>query len=261
MSPFSRADLVSLLAVLGLVTATGISPVGATLLINGGTSGTIPEGGYPAEYGRNDVLIPLFGQTSISGVFNANITQTGTSTLEYDFLGMEAGDINTFTAPGGSFNSEVFPTNNPVAPSLSQPLLSFQSKGVNGLLPFTFRTDGTEYGNIIQTFSNGNNVGDSENDQANFFVTKLGNSLVLWFDDGGAGDADYDDFVVRISELGAPLNPVPDPAPAPTPIPGGLPLLGSGLGLMGLLAWMKRRRVSAAGPTRLDGFGSSFACI
>jgi hypothetical protein len=67
------------------------------------------------------------------------------------------------------------------------------------------------------------------------------NTIVFGFNDNGAGDDDHDDFVGIATIIAG--------STVTTPIPGALPLFGSALGgVMGLLAWRKKRRSPGTDP-------------
>ena len=107
------------------------------------------------------------------------------------------------------------------ASSLNTPLASFIVNGVAGLVDFIFHTP---VGDLANGFNN-DLIGP------NFFTSQLGDgSIVLWLDDsGGNVDADYDDMVIRISEV---------------PLPPALLLFGSALVGMN---WLRRRRQNLFG--------------
>lgn len=224
-----RATRAALTAV-GLIAAIGVSPASASLVLSGGTAGSIPVG-----INSNDLLSSsLFSNSnSTTGIYGANVSQTGTATLKFDFLGFEAGFANTFQSPNGgqTFNTETFnPNNNIHAASLNSPLGSFLTGGVGGLLNFIFRVNSGS-GSVANGSNVDNHLGNSG--VANFFVSTLkDNSLVLWLDDSGAGpDRDYDDMVIRISEV---------------PLPQSFPLFAGGLALLGLF-WLRQRRQNLFG--------------
>ena len=197
----------------------------AALIISPGFSGSIGAG--------NDVINTTFGVDTFAGDFGSSISQTGFSNLKYDLLGFEAGYANkyrSFDPTGGVFRTEDFaPDNNVAAPSIAAPLASFTSAGVNGILDFKFSVNGgassvhneDNFGNTIWAF-----FGFAV---PNFFANQLEDgSVVLWLDDAGAGpDRDYDDMVIRISEV---------------PLPPALPLFLVGLAS---LAWWRRKQRSA----------------
>ena len=157
-------------------------------------------------------------------------------TFKYDLLGFEAGYANkyrSFDPTGGVFRTEDFALDNSVAASsIAAPLGSFTTAGVNGILDFRFSVNGGASGV--------SNEGNPWNTLfawfgfavPNFFANQLEDgSVVLWLDDAGAGpDRDYDDMVIRISEV------------VPTPLPPALPLFLAGLAS---LAWWRRKQRSA----------------
>ncbi len=230
MSALKRISLRAhtVLAVAVLATVIGISPASASLVVSGGTTGDIP---VPLLSGSNDLLSSsLFGSIGhVGGTYGAAISQIGTASLKYDFLGFEAGFANTFKLGSTTiFNTETYnPNNNLHAISLSSPLASVTTSGIGALLNFIF-TVNSGAGSV----ANGSNPnGKLGIGVPNFFVSQLWDkSLVVWLDDFGAGpDRDYDDFVVRISEV---------------PLPPALLLFGSAL--LGM-NWLRRRRQNLFG--------------
>jgi hypothetical protein len=132
-----------------------------------------------------------------------------------------------------TFCTETFnPNDNTHAASLSSPLSSFTINGVGGavavLLNFIFHTN-SNAGSVANGANVDNHLGNQNT--PNFFVsTLLDSSIVLWLDDAGAGpDRDYDDMVVRVSEV---------------PLPPALLLFGSAL--LGM-NWLRRRRENVFG--------------
>jgi hypothetical protein len=215
------------LVTMGLLAVVSTSPANASLVLTGSpVAGSIPGGGSN-ELLSDPVLFPP-GSGSTGGFFGADIVQSGNAKLKFDFLGFEAGFANAFVSLNFGpqvFSTETFaPSNNTHATSLNSPLQSFTINGVNGLLSFFF---GTPAGVVI----NGSNPGF---DSVNFFTSqRLDGTLVLWLDDSGAGpDTDYDDMVVRISEI------------SEVPLPPALLLFGSGL--LGM-NWLRRRRQNLFG--------------
>jgi len=95
-------------------------------------------------------------------------------------------------------------------------------------VPFLFRA--VSPGNL-----DANNGGAMAPDLRIAFAKVSDSIFYAFFDDGGAGpDKDFDDMVVRIV----------DP-PIATPLPGALPLFATGLGVLGLLGWRRKRKVAA----------------
>lgn len=209
------------------------TPSHAALIINPGYSGSISAGN------GNDVINTTFGVETFTGYFGSTISQAGLTDLQYDLLGFEAGYANkyrSFDPTGGVFRTEDFaPDNNVAASSIAAPLGSFTSAGVNGVLDFRFSVNGGASGV--------SNEGNPWNTLwawfgfavPNFFANQLEDgSVVLWLDDAGAGpDRDYDDMVIRISEV------------VPTPLPPALPLFL--VGVASLAWWRRKQRSQGAG--------------
>jgi hypothetical protein len=221
-----QTGLVRLLAAVGLVTAMGMSPASAALVIGPGTAGST------GTATANDVIFPGFGVDTISGTLGASISETNGGALKYDFIGFEAGFANQFVTPGGTFSNATFGCCIKTSSWLS-PLASFGTSGTTGLLNFQFLANGGPA-----------NVTNADNgiffhgvDLPNFFASvnpaaPKDGSIVLWLDDGGGlptPDADFDDMVIRVSEVST------------VPLPASFPLFATGLGLLGLL-WVNKRK-------------------
>ena len=213
-----------------VMTALGISAANAALTLDttNATNGSIPGGA------TNDLLSSaLFGNVgTTTGTYGAQVFHDGTTQLRFDFLGFEAGFVNTFNTGGQSFDTEsvdVGSNNVEIAASLAAPLDFFTTSGINGLIDFSFLVNSG-----AASVANGANPNDFGGGAGvNFFVSHFSaTSLILWLDDAGAGpDDNHDDMVIRISEV--PNSEVPEPTT--------LGLLG--IGLLGLgLAGRRRRR-------------------
>ena len=203
---------------LGLVTAATVvvalaPPAKATLILSGGTAGTIPNGA------SNEFLGPLFGGAAFaSGYYDSQILlDTGgqMATVVFEFYGAEAGyhnefnisdspPIELFDHPGGTF----------IAPSLSAPLSTVSGFVVSSgptLVSFSFDINN----DALHLLNGFNSVAAGPNFFASCAPIGPGNptscdSVYLFLDDGGAGpDNDHDDFLVRMT-----LNAIDVPEPS-----------------------------------------------
>ena len=217
--------------------ALGTAASASTFTLNNGTAGLIPGG-----TATNEVLTNVFSQSAASGYYGADIVLDADSNIDVAFFGFEAGFRNSFviggttttTADIDGLNGGVSGDGEEYAEDLATPLSSFTLNNVtSGLLDFSFFADLT--GDNIEV-ANGSNP-DNSATNPNFFVSEgrgsAGQTLFLFFDDGGAGNDDnHDDLVVRLSIGDGNTDPSPVPLPAT-----GLLLLGA----LGGMRMMKRR--------------------
>jgi len=210
---------------LALALSAGVASA-ATLKIGGVglLAGSIPGGAANS----NEALIPLgLGAAgSLTGYYGSTISLSSTRSLKFTFLGSEACNTNTFTAPGGNFTTAGCGTFfNPSG------YASFVMSNVAaGALSFSFKTN-----TLALPVVNGANP-DNTGGGINFFASfgdnlananTVGSKLYLFFDDSGANDDDnHDDMVVMVSEV---------PLPA-----AGFLLIGA---LGGLAFWRRRKTV------------------
>lgn len=170
----------------------------------------------------------------LGGYFGANLYLIGGSAdIQVTIVGAEAGFLNHFNFEGTSFS---YGNNSPAG--------NFDDNGVvaqvtftgvvSGLLDFWFGANQN-----AASVTNGSNP-DNTTAAPNFFVSFLpnpvataGQSVMLFFDDGGSADDNHDDLIVRLDIVGGDGRIAPVPLPA-----GGLLLIGA----LGGLAVLRRRK-------------------
>ena len=219
-----------LILVISVLVFSGVNAQATPLLSiedDPGTYGTVPGGA------ANDLLETIYGSGTASrgGYYGSTVKLTENALVTFTFLGFEAGYDNDFNLAGEGelFTTEAYSSNTVkgIADSKSFSLTA-------GVIDFSFDINGDK-GMVV----NGSNPDDSTHREGiNFFVSfdgadnaKLGNSLILFLDDSGAGpDDDHDDFAVRVEVAHAPE-------------PATMLLFGSGLAGLGVFRkrFMKNR--------------------
>lgn len=170
----------------GLMFMAG-SAQAAVLSLNGvGTPSVVPgnfdPSGFPGLVSPGDA-INIFG----SGDAGFGLTLSSVATLKFEFLGSEAGFNNTFDLGGQIFST----VSSAVGDSASV-------LAAGGLIPFIFQTSGN--GGLSAT--NGGPIAAG----ISIAFADLGDgSFLAMFNDGGGGDFDFDDLVVRVSVSAVPL--------------------------------------------------------
>ncbi|MEM9435414.1 MAG: VPLPA-CTERM sorting domain-containing protein [Pseudomonadota bacterium] len=197
----------------------GSGATAASFSLVGGTLGTIPDTA-PVNQILDDPLID--GDGVANGFFGSTVELLGPGIggVLVEFLGFEAGQVNTFSFGGADlFTTPGFVpggvVNDPF-PSVVVPA-SFSS---GSILDFAFTT---QVGNKAPvSVANGSNPDDAGNGAGplgiNFFATfaldgpgdaRSGDVLFLFFDDDGANNDDnHDDMAIRLSIV----PPIPLPA-------------------------------------------------
>jgi len=172
----------------GLMLAAATSQA-ATLQLSPGTGaasvipGDFDPTGFPGGLAGTGDPIIVYASGDSGGLELSG----GAATLLVEYLGSEADFDNAFAFTGASFS------NTTSSVGESAPVIAG-----TGLLPFSFTTEGP------LTASNGGTI----NPGVSVAFADLGDGAFLaLFDDGGGGDTDFDDLVVRISISQIPIPP------------------------------------------------------
>jgi hypothetical protein len=179
---------------LGLVLA-GLMVVGGTaqaalLSLSGGTANTIPSnfntGAFPAIPGIvTGTPITEYGPSDTGG-----LSVSDPASLRFEFLGKDAGYTNTFGVTGlGTLFSTATAT---VGDATSAAVGS-------GIVPLFFHTSG---GSATAAFDDPNSI---PSPLSIAFADLHDGSFLALFNDGGGGDKDFNDMIVRVSVSAVPL--------------------------------------------------------
>jgi hypothetical protein len=224
--------LVRLIVIAAVV--AGLASTASAALV----AGVIPVGA------PNEFIPDLTAGPTIGGYYGGQLylIAGGPVNITVEWYGGEAGYNNQFLWGGptsGDPNPFVHPGGD-TTPSQGGPAVDadFTALGVSpGLLPFTFLVNGNP-GETVVNGSNPDNSGVAANFFVSFDLTQVaaggptsGQSVWIFFDDGGAANDDnHDDMAIKLSITGGEFTAVPEP--------GSMFLVGSGLAAM----WMRRRR-------------------
>lgn len=204
------------------------------------TFGNIPGG----VAGSNDGLSPLGLSDPLNGWYGAELFLSGgPATITATILGSEAGNNNSFTFGGNTYQTGGGTNNWTGDNSAGGGITTWNLGNVgSGSLSFSFGTSG---GLSVANGSNPDNTQPAPNPGINFFASFVenqnagsGQGVYLFFDDdGAANDDNHDDLVVRLDITGGPGRITVVPLPA-----GGLLLISA----LGGMAVLRRRRNKAA---------------
>ena len=156
---------------------------------------------------------------------------TSNALLTFTFLKPDAGFTDSFSLNGGQLFQNLpipTPTGQTTAPA------SFTA----GLLNVAFELQHQGSSGLIQhIWTNGGSL-EPQIQVAFYLPSNDPESVYLFLEDhplsSSAKDIDFNDLVIKISD------------PDPTPLPAALPLLMTGMGVMGLLRYRKRKKSAAA---------------
>lgn len=155
--------------------------------------------------GSNDIVNTTFGTYG-------QLFATQSTTLQFTFLGKEAGNTNALLLNGvtaASSATNIASVNDSFLLDVSAGVVNFGFTGNGGVS--AFNTTNPEM-----------NIAFLEN--VDLIKDGAGNpfAFLVGFNDGGSEDADFDDYVVGINEVSA------------VPVPAALPLMASALGAFGI---------------------------
>ena len=162
--------------------------------------------------GTNDVI------NTSTGTYG-QLSATASTTLKFTFLGNEAANINTLL-----FNGLVVPDSATDTVVIND---SFLLNTGSGVVNFGFRDGITALNTTNPEFNivYFENVDSLTDDSGNLFAFLVG------YNDNDSIDADFDDYVLGISEVTV------------VPVPAALPLMASALGAFGIARRSNRAKV------------------
>ena len=172
------------------------------LTINDGNEFTTSSADYPGGFpDGNHIFGVMEGFTDATLSFNLN------TEYEFEYMGKEAADTNTFAFALGSYSS--FDTSSLIGEDI---VVSFADVG--------------------SWIFDGNNSSSATDPSPYIFMAVIGDHVWLGFDDREGGHVDYDDLVVRVSAVSA------------VPVPAAIWLFGTAL--IGLVGFSKRKAMLKA---------------
>ena len=216
--------------------ASTFSIIGGSPFTLGVSGGTFDPNWASAPDGiGTGTSITVFTSSNV-GTFGLAGSPLGPVTLGLTFLGNEAGFTNISQA------LFVYDGSQPLFSTLTNANNDFYTATAtlsgSGLIPFLFATYGGT-GSIVGGAANGGPISSAMG--IGFRLDSTDPSIAYaFFDDSGGNptDADFDDMIVKLqissnTEIGD------------TPLPAALPLFATGLGVMGLLGWRRKRKALA----------------
>ena len=166
----------------------------------------------------------------IATATNQGLYLTGPANLTFQYVGKEASYTNQW---GFGVSSNILLTTSSLVGASSS------TSANTGYIDYFFTTTtASDFGAVIVRNGSVPSSTNYARTLGYYFINSSPTSAVwmLLFNDGG-GDKDYDDMFIKMTATWASeLTPVP--------VPGALPLLGSALGVFGVMGWRRRRQAA-----------------
>ena len=180
-----------------------------------------PTGSYKIIDGALDHPVVPFAvvsdvvDTTTAGVWGRLGISEAQEKVTFTFLGSSSGYVNSFKFALGNLGE---------LDTIGQSLTA--TANGPGLLDFSFKnlTNGSSFSNITSTFTTAHSFTIVDAQGVNGFDYYIG------YNDNWSGDNDYNDFLVGVSV-------------SEVPVPAALPLMASGLGLLGFAGFRRKSAV------------------